>query len=108
MSAELAGLLRERVTIQRRGPGRDALGGAVGEWTTIAEAWAAVAPADGGPVVAGGALAAMPWWRVTLRAPSAAAMGDRMIWRGRRLMTRRITADPRLPDRVECMMEEER
>ncbi|MBU3078471.1 phage head completion protein [Sphingomonas quercus] len=108
MSAELAGTMRERVTILRRAPGRDSLGGAAGEWLEIGAAWAAIAPGEGGAVVAGNAVAAMPLWRATLRLPTPATVDDRLLWRGRRLTVRRMTADPRSPDRIEFLAEEER
>jgi len=108
-TGELAGRLRERVTIQRRNPARDAVAGAAGEWVEIGTAWAEIVPTAHAAQVSGDALAAMPCWRVTLRAPGAAiAIDDRMVWHGRMLRVRAIHADPRTPDRITLHMEEQR
>lgn len=108
MSGELAGRLSELVTIQRRGGDRDALGGASGAWTAIGDRWASLAPQQSGPLMAGDALDARPRWRVTLRAGSGVAVGDRLGWRGRMLGVRGVVDDPALPDRTVIEAEEER
>lgn len=106
MSA-LAGTLGERVTIERRGAERDALGGAAGEWAEVATLWAAVAPLGVGAGVVGEAVAAMMGWDVTIRAADV-AMGDRLRWRGRVLRLTAIRVDPRAPDRLVLSAREER
>jgi head-tail adaptor len=108
MSGELAGRLTERVTIERRGGERDALGGASGAWTALGTRWAGLAPQPGGPLVVGEALDAAPRWRVILRAGSGVAVGDRLVWRSRRLAVRGVTDDPARPDRTTIEAEEER
>ncbi len=105
---DFAGSLRERLSIERRGPERDARGAAVGAWIAIGEVMAAMAPDARGPAVAGDAVAGLPLWRVTARAPSPVAVGDRLAWRGRKLAVRWVEADPRLPDRIMIFAEEER
>ena len=55
MAGEVAGLLVERVTIERRIEARDDLGGSAAEWTQEAEVWAGVAPDGQGAVASGGA-----------------------------------------------------
>ena len=105
---ELAGTLTETVTIERRGAARDALGGAAGSWAAIATAAAAIAPDARGAATAGDAVAGLPLWRVTLRAPSPVAVGDRLLWRSRRLAVRGVENDPRRPDRIILMAEESR
>jgi head-tail adaptor len=106
--AELAGALSERVEVQRRAAERDALGGAAGAWGAVGSTWAEIVPDGTGAPVAGEAIEALPRWRVTLRADADVAVGDRLIWRGRRLRVRARTDDPRLPDRVLLRAEEER
>jgi head-tail adaptor len=48
MAREVAGLLVERVMIERREEARDDLGGDAGEWVEEAEVWAGVSPDRGG------------------------------------------------------------
>ncbi len=108
MSGELAGALRERVTIFRRAGARDALGGASGGWAAIAAAWAAIVPDGAGDEVSGDALDAAPRWRVTLRAPAQATIGDRIGWGARMLRVRGRSDDPAARDRVMLAAEEVR
>ena len=75
--SELAGALRERVEVQRRGAGRDALGGLVGAWETIGLAWAALGYERAGAAVVAGAVDASPWWQVVMRTRDDLAVGDR-------------------------------
>ena len=105
---ELAGTLRERLTLERRAAGRDGMGGADGAWSTIGTVWAALEPRTSGPAVQGDALDMRPRWRVTLRAGSGIAVGDRLVWRARYLRVRGVTDDPALPDRTSVEAEEER
>lgn len=108
MSGELAGVLRERVTLLRRDAARDALGGASGEWAAIGEAWAAIVPDGAGGAVSGDAPDAPQRWRVTLRAPTPATIGDRLGWGARGLRVRGRSDDPAMPDRVTLLVEEVR
>lgn len=105
---ELAGRLRSRVAIERRDPARDALGGASGLWLAIGSAWAELAPDGSGDAVAGDARGMAPRWQVTLRTGAEVAIGDRLVWRGRRLRVRKRTEDPAFPDRITINAEEER
>lgn len=105
---ELTGRLRSRVTIERREPLRDALGGASGEWGAIGNAWAELVPDGTGAAQVGDARSMAPRWRVTLRAGPVVAIGDRLVWRGRRLRVRQRIEDPGLPDRITINAEEER
>ena len=108
MSRELAGALSERVDLQRRGSGRDALGGADGTWTSLGLAWAAMEHDRAGPGIAGGAIEDAPRWRVTLRARDDVAAGDRLIWGERVLRVRSVLRDPRWRDRIILSAEEYR
>lgn len=109
MKAELAGRLRTRVIIERRENGRDAIGAANGDWITMRSAWVEIAPEAIGPIGQGDARSAMPRWAVTMRfeAPLP-AIGDRLLWNGRKLRVRAVIADPRSPDRLTLSTEEER
>jgi head-tail adaptor len=105
---ELAGRLRSRVAIERRDAARDALGGASGEWTPIGHAWADLAPHGTGDAVVGDARGMAARWQVTLRAGQDVGVGDRLVWRGRRLRVRRRIESPAFPDRITIEAEEER
>lgn len=108
MSGELAGRLRSRVAIQRRAADRDTIGGATGDWVTIGQAWAGLAPDGTGDVAAADARRAAPRWQVTLRAGADVTIGDRLIWRGRKLRVRRLSEDPAQPDRIMLDTQEDR
>lgn len=100
MSPEFAGVLRERVTLMRRDPARDALGGASGTWSEVRDFWAAVEPVGARE---------MPRWRVMLRDEGGSpVMGDRLGWGGRTLAILAIGSDPRLPGRITIEAEETR
>lgn len=108
MSGELAGRLRSRVAIERRGTERDGIGGAAGGWITIGQAWAGLLPDGTGNVTAADARSAAPRWQVTLRAGADVTIGDRLLWRGRRLRVRRLSEDPAAPDRIVLDTQEDR
>ena len=108
MSGEFSGRLDQRVTLSRRAPDRDALGGASGRWSVLATFWAAIAPDGSGDLVAGDALSAAPRWRVTLRTPCGAVIDDRIGWGDRALRIRARLDDPASPDRIILICEEER
>ncbi len=90
-----AGTLGERVTIEARGPERDATGGALGAWSAIATVWAGVTP-DGIDPAEG---RARPRWRVAMR-ERAVSVEERLVWRGRVLAIDGVARDPRTPDRM--------
>ncbi len=108
MSGELAGLLRERVMLERQAPGRDALGVARGAWMSLGTCWAAVVPDGEGTDYVGDAFAAPARFRITIRVRRVFGVGDRVIWRGRTLVVQHLTFDPTLPDRLTCRAEEVR
>lgn len=105
-ASELAGLLRRRVTIERRDGARDALGGGDGAWTVVAMRWAAIEPDGTGDAVAGEAADAAARFRVTLRPGVQVSIGDRVGWVGRALRVRAIVEDPGRPDRIVLRVEE--
>lgn len=106
MSGELAGALRERVTVSRADEARDPLG-AGGGWAIIGEGWAEVRPEARGPLFAGDGRSALPAWRVTMRGDGI-SVGDRIGWRARTMIVREARVDPALPDRIVAIAEEER
>jgi head-tail adaptor len=105
---ELAGRLRERVTVERRAATRDALGGAIGDWIAEAVVAAAIVPARAGAAVVADAASGLDGWAVTVRSEADVRVGDRLVWRERRLSVVRATRDPTTPDRLEIFSEEER
>lgn len=107
--AELAGSLRERVTIERWQAARDENGADVGEWRRLAAVAAALVPeaADGAAAgFEGEAPRSRGRWLVTLRAGPAIDLATRLRWRGRTLAVLAVTADPARPDRLLLRVEE--
>ena len=105
---ELAGRLRERVTIARAADDRDALGAADGAWVTVATLWTAVAADGAGEAAVGEAVSVAARFRVTIRAGVAVLPGDRIDWAGRLLRVRSVAEAPELRDRIVLMAEEVR
>ncbi|MFD1952260.1 head-tail adaptor protein [Sphingomonas arantia] len=93
-AAGLAGLLRERVTVLRGDPARDAQGGVSGVFTLVGTVWAGCVP-DG-----------ERRWRIAMR-PCDVAVGDRIGRVAMQLRVVRVLADPRMPDRITLFAEEE-
>ena len=108
MSAEFAGTLRERVTIEQPNPARDALGGRAGGYVYDGAAWAAVTPLLPADLSAADALSALPRWTVTLRTREGVGPGTRLVWRGRYLRVRSLVSDPSDPARMVLSCEEAR
>ena len=108
MSGEFAGLLRERVVIERPTGERSAQGTLIAGWEEVARCLAAVAPEGAGQESEAMALSAMPRFRVTIRRRDDVAIDQRLLWRGRRLAVRQILEDPRLRDRMTLRCEEMR
>lgn len=107
MGRETAGLLVERVTIERRDGARDALGGSADAWTAEAEVWAGVAPDRTNAEERGGTLRAERRWAVTVRRRTGLGLDCRLLWRGRVLCVRMVDDDPRVKDVVTLRCEEE-
>lgn len=105
MSCGLAGVLRERVLVERPDEARDALGGRGGDWIAEGAAWALLEPAGRGGDVRGDAREAMPRFRVLMRARGDVAPGWRLVWRGAGLMVAAVERDPRAPDRMVLLVE---
>jgi head-tail adaptor len=107
MAREVAGLLVERVMIERREEARDDLGGDAGEWVEEVEVWAGVSPDRGGVDVSGGARRGERRWAVTVRRRDGLGLDRRLIWRGRVLRVHFVEDDPRVGDVVTLRCEEE-
>lgn len=109
MTLEFAGSLRERIAVERQLEARTALGLAAGEWEAMFRCFASVAPETAaGAEAEGQALSAMTRYRVTIRARPGMAVGQRVVWKGRRLLIRQIVDDPRTTDRLLMRCEEVR
>ncbi|MES2119223.1 MAG: head-tail adaptor protein [Pseudomonadota bacterium] len=108
MSAEFAGTLRERVTIERPVSVRNAMGLQEPGWELVCRALASVTLDSVGPESEAQALSAMPRYRVTIRARDGLELGHRVSWNGRSLMVRQLLDDPRAKDRIAMRCEEVR
>jgi head-tail adaptor len=108
MTDELAGALRERVSIERRLADRDIWAGARGRWVYDGSAWVAVSPLAPGDPDAADALTALPRWRITMRKREGIGPQTRLVWRGRFLAVRSLISDPREPAQMVLSCEEQR
>lgn len=106
MSGEFAGRLRERVRIEHRANGRDAIGGSNAGFTYDGEAWAAVMPLIPADLTQAGTLSALPRWRVTMRKREGLSLSTRLTWRGRHLAVRALLSDPSEPAQLMLTCEE--
>jgi len=104
--SEFAGGLTQRVFVQRRATDRDDLGGADGDWATLALVWAALVPATPAPWGQSDRPSASPRWQASLRTTDIVP-GDRLQWRGMLLAVRSVEADPASPDRMRLLLEED-
>ena len=100
---ELAGRLREQVTLEHWVTARDEAGLDAGHWAVSDTVAAAVEPerllvADGRGE--GEALRTVSRWRVTLRAPLAVGVTTRLWWRGERLTVLAVQRDPARPEQL--------
>lgn len=93
--AEFSGLLRERIRIERRLSQRDAIGSATDQSELIGDFWAAAEPLGTGDEALAQSRSALPRWRFTLRAAALISPGDHLLWSGRVMVVRSVTADHR-------------
>ena len=108
MSAEFAGSLKQRVSIERPTLLRTAGGLLEAGWEAVATCLAAVVAEGVGAEAEGQALSANPRFRVTIRARDGVAVGQRVTWNARVMLVRQRIDDPRLPDRIMLRCEEMR
>nr|WP_246605053.1 head-tail adaptor protein [Aquisediminimonas sediminicola] len=102
---ELAGRMRHRVAFERRDPARDALGGAVGEWVTVACCWAAIEAERPAAPVSGVRVTSWPRYLVTIRTRGDIDLDCRVVWAGTSYRLISILTDPVWPDRMMLVME---
>jgi head-tail adaptor len=105
---EFAGTLRERIVIENPVSLRNAMGLQEPGWEEVCRCLAAIALDGLGAQSEGQALSAMPFYRVSIRQREGVAIGQRISWKGRRLMVRQLLDDPRLKDRMIMRCEEVR
>jgi SPP1 family predicted phage head-tail adaptor len=91
------GDLRERVFIQRdAGASRDAVGGLVPSWETVANVWARVAPMSTGEQFRRQQMQANANWKVTVRYRNDLSPKMRVVWGSRTFEVKGVTnADER-------------
>lgn len=105
---EFAGTLRERIAIERQVDLRTAGGLQQPGWEPVANCFAAIVPEGAGQEAEAMALSAMPRFRVTIRQRDGVAVGQRILWGGRKMLVRQRIDDPKLPDRILLRCEEMR
>jgi SPP1 family predicted phage head-tail adaptor len=108
MSGEFAGLLRERVVIERPAGEWSPQGSRTSCWEEVARCLASVTPEGAGAQSEAMALSAMPRFQVLIRTREDIAIDQRLRWRGRLLAFRQIVEDPRQRDRQLLRCEETR
>lgn len=103
---EFAGLLTEQVELWQRTDERLATGVSSETWQRIGRYRACIEAEGVGKQVEGMSLSALCRYRVMVRARSEFSIGQRVLWRERRLTVRQILSDPLTPDRVSLRCEE--
>lgn len=78
-----AGLLRERVTLQRRADTPDGGGGVTAAWQDVATLWARVQPEKGSEILKADRLQNPQRYIVTLRWRADVTPEMRLLWAGR-------------------------
>ncbi len=106
MHIEFSGALRERVLIEKRLGGRDAIAGETGRYRYDGAAWAAVLPLNDAALAQADALSARPRWQVVMRKREGISLATRMWWRGRYLVVRGVACDTGVPGRMILTTEE--
>lgn len=77
-----AGRLEQRVTLQQRVAGVNALGQASTSWANMVEVWAAVEPLRGREFFAAGQTQSEVTTRITIRYRQGVTSAMRVVWRG--------------------------
>ena len=108
MNNEFAGLLKERIRIERPSTERTAMGLQTAGWEMVARCLAAIEPEGIGPEAEAQALSAMPRFRVTIRPRDGVAVGQRVSWRGTQMLVRQMLSNPLEPDRLMLRCEQVR
>lgn len=106
--SEFAGLLSERVRIERPVELRTVTALQADGWEEVATCRASVVAEGAGPESEAMALSSAARFRVTIRWRDGVALGQRVVWRGRYLLVKQRIDDPRTPDRILLRCEEMR
>jgi head-tail adaptor len=106
MAGEFAGRLRQRISVEQRVGGRDALGSAAGAWQLLATVWAAIEPDRSGDPSAADRVTSWPRYVVTLRRRDDLDLDCRVQWQGGVYRLCAIERDPALPDRMTLRVEQ--
>jgi SPP1 family predicted phage head-tail adaptor len=77
-----AGRLEQRVTLQQRVAGVNALGQASNSWASMLDVWAAVEPLRGREFFAAGQTQSEVTTRITIRWRQGVTSAMRVVWRG--------------------------
>ncbi len=100
MSAEFAGVLRERIRIERPSAAGDSLASGSTETELVGEFWAAIEAQGAGSEATAESRSAMQRWRFILRQTDKILPGDRLIWSERNMLIRTVSEDRRLLPRT--------
>ena len=92
MATPSIGDLRERVELQSMSPTRDAIGGEVQGWTTLANVWAQVTPMSAGEQYRRQQMQASAQWKVTIRYRADITSKMRVLWSGRTFQVKGVTS----------------
>jgi head-tail adaptor len=103
--SELAGKLRERVTVASPSEARGPAGEAGVDFMEGDPVWASVEPVREAPTVGAERRTQRPRYRVTLRGEIGVKPGDRLVWRGETLSVLAVTRDPARPERMTATAE---
>ena len=107
MSAgEFSGLLREDVRIERPSAQRDAAGSAAHQMELIGNFRAAAEPMGNGDESLGESRSALQLWSFTLRQTALILPGDHLLWAGREMRVRSVSADHRFIPKTMLQAEE--
>ena len=105
---EFAGMLKQRIRIERSLDLRDQSGLQQQGWETVATSFAAITADGTGAEEVGQALSSMPRYRVTIRVRDGIAVGQRVLWKERAMLVKQRIDDPMTPDRILLVCEEMR
>lgn len=92
-----SGNLDQRVTLQSRAAGLDALGQANGAWTDVATVWAKVAPLSSREFFAAAQIQQEQTVRITIRQRPGVSQLTRVLWKGVAYDVTSVIQYPRQP-----------
>jgi head-tail adaptor len=105
---EFAGTLKERIAIERPVDVRTEGGLQQAGWEQVFECMAAIVAEGAGPEAEAMTLSAMPRFRVAIRRRDGVGVGQRIVWRNRKMLVRQRIDDPTRLDRILLRCEEVR